>query len=73
MNRIKFWPYGALIVAGIAVVAGVVTRSSLNSGDQRRQARCCCAHRRLDGEVGINQSGGNNNESQWVQATAICP
>ncbi len=75
MNRIRFWPVGALIVLGIAVIAAIGTavlfryQRTAKASDLPNAARI----ERVDGQVGINQSSDNSANSQWTAATANMP
>lgn len=75
MNKVRFWPFGAIIVAAIALVAGVGTALFFKYQRTAQASSLPNAARieRVTGQVGVNQSGGNNNESQWVEATANTP
>src|SRR6266571_108996 len=75
MNRIRFWPLGALAVLAIAIVAAIAAalllkyQPSAQAGSLPNAARI----ERVDGQVGINQSTDNSAIGQWIEATANMP
>jgi FecR protein len=75
MNRIKFWPYGALAVLAVAVVAGIGAALWFKYERSAQASSLPNAARieRVDGQVGINQTAENANNTQWIQATPNMP
>lgn len=75
MNRIKFWPYGALAVLAVAVIAGIAAALYFKYERTAQASSLPNAARieRVDGQVGINQSSDNANNTQWIQATPNMP
>jgi FecR protein len=75
MNRIRLWPYAALIVLGCAIVAGVAgllwTRYERTA--QAKEMPGAARIERVNGEVGLNQSLDESAKTQWIQATANTP
>src|SRR5256885_44764 len=76
MNRIRFWPHGALVVLGVAVIAGIAAALWLKYEPRAGATSLPNAARieRVEGQVAINQSAVNNTAtSQWTAATANTP
>src|SRR5437868_763038 len=75
MNRMRFWPYGALVVLAFAVVAGVAGALWMKYERRAEASSLPNAARieRVEGEVGINQSADNTANPQWTTATANTP
>src|SRR6266576_4660600 len=76
MNRMKFWPHGALVVLAFAVVAAVATALWMKYEPRAGASSLPNAARieRVEGQVGINQSADNNTaDSQWTTATPNMP
>jgi hypothetical protein len=78
MNRMRFWPLGALIVLAVAVIAAIAAavlfkyQRSAQASELPNAARI----ERVEGQVGINQSSDNSanaQNSQWIAATANMP
>src|SRR5947207_2855029 len=75
MNRTKFWPFGALIVLAVAVIAAIVAAMLFKYQRSAKASALPNAARieRVDGQVGINQSTDNSANAQWIQATTNMP
>lgn len=75
MNRVRFWPWGALIVAAVAAVAalGVALFSKYQRSAQASTLPNAARIEKVEGQVGINQSADNSTGSQWIQATTNMP
>ncbi|HXI26028.1 MAG TPA: FecR domain-containing protein, partial [Pyrinomonadaceae bacterium] len=78
MNRTKFWPFGALIILAVAVVAAIVAAMLFKYQRSAKASALPNAARieRVDGQVGINQSSDNSanaQNAQWIQATTNMP
>ena len=75
MNRTKFWPFGALIVLAVAVLAAIVAAVLFKYQHSAKASALPNAARieRVDGQVGINQSGDNSASQQWIAATSNMP
>ncbi len=75
MNRIKFWPFGALVVLAVAVVAAIAAAMLLKYERTAHASSLPNAARieRVDGQVGINQTADNSANGQWTEATANMP
>ena len=75
MNRMRFWPFGALIVLAVAVIAAIAAavlfkyQRSAQASELPNAARI----ERVEGQVGINQSNDNSANGQWIAATANMP
>jgi hypothetical protein len=75
MNRMRFWPFGALIVlavAGIAAIAAAVLFKYQRSA-QASALPNAARIERVNGQVGINQNPDNATSPQWIEATANMP
>ncbi|HMH43679.1 MAG TPA: FecR domain-containing protein, partial [Pyrinomonadaceae bacterium] len=75
MNRVRFWPYGALVVLAFAVVASIAGVLWMKYERRAEASPLPNAARieRVEGEVGINQSTDSTGNSQWTTATANTP
>ena len=75
MNRTKFWPFGASIVLGVAVVAAIVAAMLFKYQRSAKASELPNAARiqRVDGQVGVNQNSDNSTNTQWIQATNNMP
>lgn len=75
MNRIRFWPYGALAVLTVAAVAGIGAALWFKYERSAKASSLPGAARieRVDGQVGINQTSDSTNNAQWIQATTNMP
>jgi uncharacterized protein DUF6600/FecR-like protein len=75
MNRTKFWPFGALLVLGVVVIAAIVAAMLFKYQRSAKASALPNAARleRVDGQVGINQSTDNSANAQWIQATTNMP
>ena len=75
MNRTKFWPFGALIVLAVAVIAAIVAAMLFKYQRSAKASALPNAARieRVDGQVGINQSSDKSANAQWIQATTNMP
>lgn len=75
MNRIRLWPYGALVVLAFAVVASIAAALWMKYERRAEASSLPNAARieRVEGEVGINQNADNTANSQWTTATANMP
>ena len=75
MNRTKFWPFGALVVLGVVVIAAIVAAMLFKYQRSTKASALPNAARieRVDGQVGINQSTDNLANAQWIQATTNMP
>ena len=75
MNRTKFWPFGALIILAVAVVAAIVAAMLFKYQRSAKASALPNAARieRVDGQVGINQSTDNSANAQWMQAATNMP
>src|SRR5690349_13716625 len=78
MNRMRFWPFGALIVLAVAVIAAIAAlvlfkyQRSAKASELPNAARI----ERVEGQVGINQStdnSANTQNAQWIAATSNMP
>src|SRR6266403_17363 len=75
MNRIRFWPSGALVVLVFAVVASIAAvlwikyERRAEAGSLPNAARI----ERVQGQVGVNQTADNSANSQWIAATPNMP
>jgi len=78
MNRMRFWPFGALIVLAVAAIAAIAAlvlfkyQRSAKASELPNAARI----ERVEGQVGINQSTDNSANAQnahWIAATANMP
>jgi len=75
MNRIKMWPHGALIILAFAIVGAV---SALLWSRYERKAEAsslpnAARIERVEGQVGVNQTGQNTTNTDWVAATQNMP
>src|SRR5437868_3617066 len=71
MNRVRFWPHGALIILACAVV-GAIGALLLTKYERKAQASSlpnAARIERVEGQVGINQSADNTANAQWITAT----
>src|SRR2546421_1027262 len=75
MNRIRFWPHGALIVLAVAVVASIAAALWMKYERRAEASSLPNAARieRVEGQAGINQSADNTANSQWITASANMP
>ena len=75
MNATKFWPFGALIVLAVALVAAILAAMLFKYERSAKASALPNAARiaRVDGQVGINQSSDNTANAQWIQATNNMP
>lgn len=75
MNRLRFWPFGALIVLAVAVIAAIAAAVLFKYQRSAKASELPNAARieRVDGQVGIDQSSDNLANGQWIQATANMP
>src|SRR5438876_7332176 len=75
MNRTRFWPFGALIILAVAIVAAIGAalllkyQPSAQAGSLPNAARI----ERVEGQVGINQGTDNSANGQWIAATTNMP
>lgn len=75
MDRIKLWPHGALIIAGVAVGAAIAAGLWFKYERTAEASGLPNAARieRMDGQVGVNRSLDNSNNSQWIEARPNTP
>lgn len=75
MNRIKFWPHGALMVMAVAIIAGIGAALWFKYERTAKASSAPGAARieRVDGQVGINHTADTTNNTQWLQATPNMP
>ena len=75
MNRIRLWPHGALIILGVAVVAGIAAALWLRYERSAQASGLPNAARieRVDGQVGVNRSLDSESASQWIEARPNTP
>src|SRR5580765_3341198 len=75
MNGIKFWPHGALVIVGCAILAAVAAALWMKYEPRAKAGAMPNAARieRVDGQVGMNQTADNATASQWTAATVNTP
>src|SRR2546421_10214444 len=75
MNKVRFWPHGALIILACAVV-GAIGALLLAKYERKAEASSlpnAARIERVEGQVGINQGADNAANSHWITATANMP
>ncbi len=75
MDRIRIWPHAALIVLGVAIIAGAaaVFWTKYERSAEAKSLPNAARIERVDGQVGLNHSLDNTSNTQWVAATANTP
>ena len=71
MNRIRMWPHGALIILAFAIIgaAGALLWTKYERKAEASSLPNAARVERVEGQVGVNQSGDNSTNGQWITAT----
>src|SRR5215831_2267887 len=71
MNRVRMWPHGAIIIAVCAAV-GAIGALLWTKYERKAEASAlpnAARVERVEGQVGVSQSGDNSTNGQWITAT----
>ncbi len=71
MNRIRMWPHGVLIILAFAIMgaAGALLWTKYERKAEASSLPNAARLERVEGQVGVNQSGDNSTNEQWITAT----
>src|SRR6185369_2611448 len=71
MNRIRMWPHGALIILAFAIIgaAGALLWTKYERKAEASSLPNAARLERVEGQVGVNQTGDNSTNGQWITAT----